>query len=160
MVAAAVVSSTVDRMDELPEYVFDWVLGVTWRVDANHPLRVPLINGDATHGWSGDIDLDIYRIDTPDGPMWSVWRIVGDGPENQRKVVSSRPGQPLRPDLLRGLARRDTRRGFDPAASTFAGQEKAREQAARELDEAAVQVADLHRFLSKKWCGGLKSAHR
>jgi hypothetical protein len=148
------------RMEQLPEAFFDFDLMDVWKVDANHPLRIPLINGDPTHGWHGDVDLDLYFRYTSDGTQWSIWRITGDHADARHKVVSSQPGKQIRPDVLRGLAARDSRNGFDAVESHASWRNSQKEAALQQLHELSAEMGESSRRLQSKWTNGLKSAHR
>lgn len=98
-------------------------------------IRDKLQHGDPALGWEGDARLEVYQ--GPDRRLY-VWRLEADG--EHRLVCASRPDLPLDERLIRGLVRHDTRRGYDPAKSISAHNQRLEAERDAEGDAALSEA--------------------
>lgn len=99
-----------------------------------------LQGGDATCGWRGDPNCTVAR--EMDG-TWSIYRNDDDG--QWRRMLTSKPGARLGPEVLKMLASRDQHRArdpFDPVEASIAANKALYVKQDRELIEAHANNSD------------------
>ena len=94
-------------------------------------------HGDGLLGWEGDDRLAVYKLDTPQGPVYELWRLDED--EKYRRVVATQPGDPFDESIIVWLCKADRRRKPDNY------------DIRREIDEHNDRLEMQHELARREW---------